>query len=79
MAAPQAVGVLALIASAFPGLRHHSGALIDRLKSTANTGVHNFTLGLSGTNTSPGVRTRIACERGYFHFGGSAVPDSEAY
>ena len=79
MAAPQVSGSLALVASAHPSLRKHPGALLSRLKAHANTGVHNATRALSGTDTSPGDLSGLPCDIGYCHLTGPRIPDNEAY
>jgi subtilisin family serine protease len=78
MAAPQAVGVLALILSAHPELANNPDGLVALLKANAVPG-SNTTPGLSATDTSPGDRTGVACPTGYCHFGGSAIANSEVY
>jgi lantibiotic leader peptide-processing serine protease len=79
MATPHVVASLALTASAHPSLRKHPAALLTRLKSHANTAVHNFTQVLSATDTSPGDLTGLPCPTGYCHLGGAAVSDRDAY
>ena len=78
MAAPQAVGVLALILSAHPELSSNPAGLVALLKSNAKAG-SNTTPGLSATDTSPGDLTGVACPTGYCHFGDSAITNSEVY
>jgi subtilisin family serine protease len=78
MAAPQAVGVLALILSAHPELAGNPSGLVSLLKSNGTAG-SNTTPGLSATDTSPGDATGVACPTGYCHFGGSAIANSEVY
>lgn len=78
MAAPQAVGVLALILSAHPELSNNPDGLVALLKANAVAG-SNATPGLSATDTSPGDRTGVECPTGYCHFGGDAIPNSEVY
>ena len=79
MATPHAVGALALIASANPGLRKHPGALIGRLKARANDDVHNLTRALSATDTSGGDLTGGTCPTGYCHLEGARISDDDAY
>ena len=79
MAAPHAAASLALIASAFPFLRHQPVLLIDWLKLTANRSPSNKTQGLSATDLSNGDLTGLACPTGYCHLGGPAISDREAY
>jgi lantibiotic leader peptide-processing serine protease len=79
MATPHAVGALALIASAHPGLRKHPGALIGRLKARANDDVHNLTRALSATDTSGGDLTGGTCPTGYCHLEGARISDDDAY
>ena len=78
MAAPQAVGVLALILSAHPELASNPSGLVSMLKSNAKAG-SNTTPGLSATDTSPGDATGVPCPTGYCHFGGSAITSAEVY
>jgi subtilisin family serine protease len=78
MAAPHTAGVLALIASANPRLRHNPGGLIEELLEGA-TGAHNRTQALSATDLSPGDLTGVACATGYCHLGGPSIADGEAY
>jgi hypothetical protein len=76
MAAPQAVGVMALILSANRTL--NPDGLVTLLKSNATAG-SNTTPGLSATDTSGGDRTGGSCPTGYCHLGGSAITNSEVY
>jgi hypothetical protein len=78
MAAPQAVGVLALILSAHSELSGNPSGLVSLLKANATAG-NNATPALSATDTSPGDATGVACPTAYCHFGAGAVPNSEAY
>jgi subtilisin family serine protease len=81
MAAPHAVGVLALIASAHASMQGNPAALVGRLKATAFM-PDNVTPGLSATDKSPGdLRAAYPkrCTTGYCHLGGPAIPDHEAY
>jgi hypothetical protein len=55
------------------------GKLIEALKASAEPITGNTTPGVSATDTSPGDRGGPACPGGYCHFGGPAIPDSEAY
>jgi subtilisin family serine protease len=79
MAAPHASAVLALIASANPGLRHHPAALVKRLYQGASTAPDNWTPGLSATDLSNGDLNGLPCSTGYCHLGGAPISDSEAY
>jgi subtilisin family serine protease len=79
MATPHAVGTLALSASAHPGLRKHTGALIAWVKAHANDNVHNLTRALSATDTSGGDLTGGTCPTGYCHLGGARISDRDAY
>jgi subtilisin family serine protease len=79
MAAPHAVGTLALSASAHPGLRKHPAALIAWVKDRANDNLHNLTRALSATDTSGGDLTGGTCPTGYCHLGGARIPDRDAY
>jgi subtilisin family serine protease len=78
MATPHASVVLALIASANPGLRHNVDALIAALKA-GTISAHNETEPIDAGDTSNGDLTGIPCDSGYCHLGGSAIPDAEAY
>jgi subtilisin family serine protease len=78
MAAPQAVGVLALILSANPG--SSPDTLLSLLKSHAvMPSQANAMPGLSATDTSGGDRTGGTCPTGYCHLGGPAIVNSEVY
>jgi lantibiotic leader peptide-processing serine protease len=79
MAAPHAVGTLALSASAHPGLRKHPAALIAWVKDHANDNLHNLTRALSATDTSGGDLTGGTCPTGYCHLGGARISDRDAY
>jgi subtilisin family serine protease len=79
MATPHASATLALLISAHPELRHKVGKLIEALKASAEPITGNTTPGVSATDTSPGDRGGPDCPGGYCHFGGPAIPDSEAY
>jgi hypothetical protein len=79
MAAPHAVGTLALSASAHPGLRKHPAALIAWVEAHANDNVHNLTRALSATDTSGGDLTGGTCPTGYCHLGGARISDRDAY
>jgi subtilisin family serine protease len=79
MAAPHATATVALIASAFPFLRHQTALLDVWLKLTAAQPGSNRTQGLSATDLSGGDLTGGACLTGYCHLGGAAIPDREAY
>jgi lantibiotic leader peptide-processing serine protease len=79
MAAPHVAAALALVASAHPSLRKHPGALINRLKATANDSPRNHTRALSGTDTSPGDLTGLPCVTGWCHLEGSRISNSDAY
>lgn len=78
MAAPQAVGVLALILSARPKLADDPERLVALLKANAKS-ARNTTPGLSATDTSGGDRTGGTCNTGYCHLGGDAISSSDAY
>ncbi len=78
MAAPQAVGVLALILSANPGISPSS--LVSLMKANAvMPSQANATPGLSATDLSGGDRTGGTCPTGYCHFGGPPIVNSEVY
>jgi lantibiotic leader peptide-processing serine protease len=79
MAAPHAVGAMALSASAHRGLRKHPAALIAWVKAHANDNVHNLTRALSATDTSGGDLTGGTCPTGYCHLEGARISDSDAY
>jgi lantibiotic leader peptide-processing serine protease len=79
MAAPHVAASLALVASAHPSLRKHPAALLSRLQTHANTGVHNVTRALSATDTSPGDLTGLPCPTGYCHLEGPTISDNDAY
>jgi len=78
MATPHVSAVAALIASADKEARHEPRTIVERLKDGARE-AHNFTPGLSATDTSAGDRTGLACPTGYCHLGGAAIRDREAY
>jgi len=78
MATPHVSGVAALIASANRDARHDPARILELLRSGARD-AHNFTPGLSATDTSPGDRTGLACSAGYCHLGGRRIDDREAY
>jgi Subtilase family len=78
MAAPQAVGVLALILSANPGIS--ASSLVSLMKANAvMPSQANAMPGLSATDTSGGDRTGGTCPTGYCHLGGPAIVNSEVY
>jgi lantibiotic leader peptide-processing serine protease len=79
MAAPHVAAALALVASAHPSLRKRPGALINRLKATANDDPRNYTRALSATDTSPGDLTGLPCPTGYCHLEGPRISDDDAY
>ena len=79
MAAPHTAATVALIASAFPFLRHQPELLTAWLKLTANRAPNNKTQGLSATDTTGGDLTGGTCPTGYCHLGGAAISDREAY
>jgi subtilisin family serine protease len=79
MATPHASAVLALIASAHPLLQHRPDALTFVLKASARNVRGNTTPGLLANDFSPGDQSGIACDSGYCHLGGNAIPDREAY
>ena len=79
MATPHASGVLALIASHEPDVRHHTNELVQILKQSATHVTGNATQVLSATDLSASDRTGVACPSGYCHLGGAAVSDREAY
>ena len=79
MAAPHAAAALALIASAHPSLRKHPGALLTRLKNTANDNPTNYTRALSATDTSPGDLTGLPCDTGYCHLEGPRISNDDGY
>jgi lantibiotic leader peptide-processing serine protease len=79
MAAPHVAASLALIASAHPSLRKRPGALLSRLKRTANDNPSNRTRALSATDTSPGDLTGLPCPTGYCHLEGPRISNDDAY
>jgi len=79
MATPHASAVLALIASADPGLRRNVDALVDALKGSARVVRGNTTQPVSATDMSPGDQSGIACDTGFCHLGGDPISDSDAY
>jgi lantibiotic leader peptide-processing serine protease len=79
MAAPNALGVAALVLSAKPGLRDNPNGLISRLTSTARHGMTNWTGPEDPDNTSPTYDGR-SCSTGYCHLDTSApIPFTDAY
>jgi subtilisin family serine protease len=79
MAAPNALGVAALVLSAKPTLRDNPDGLISRLTSTARQGMTNWTGPDDPDNTSPTYDGR-SCSTGYCHLDTSApIPFADAY
>ena len=81
MATPHASAVLALIASANPGIQHDVDALINFMKAGTRAAT-NTTPVLSATDTSPGDLGGIYgvdCLSGYCHLGGAVISSLEAY
>jgi subtilisin family serine protease len=79
MAAPNALGVAALVLSARPGLRDNPNGLISRLTSTARQGMTNWTGPDDPDNTSPTYDGR-SCSTGYCHLDTSApIGFADAY
>jgi len=79
MAAPNALGVAALVLSAKPTLRHNSNGLISRLTSTARRRMTNWTGPDDPDNMSPTYDGR-SCSTGYCHLDTSApIPFADAY
>jgi subtilisin family serine protease len=79
MAAPNALGVAALVLSAKPSLRDDPSGLVARLQATANHGVTNWTGPDDPDNTSPTYDGR-PCSTGYCHLDTSApISSSDAY
>jgi lantibiotic leader peptide-processing serine protease len=80
MAAPHAAAALALVASAFPQLRHHPRALVKRLYVGArNLRDENQTPPLDPTDTSPGDQSGVPCGKAFCHLGGAPIASLEAY
>jgi hypothetical protein len=81
MATPHASATLALIATAFPQMRHNPALLVKRLKQTASRHnvLGNTTPPVSGTDTSNTDRTGLPCPGGYCHLGGTAISNAEAF
>jgi subtilisin family serine protease len=79
MAAPNALGVAALVLSAKPTLRDNPNGLVSRLTSTARHGMTNWTGPDDPDNKSPTYDGR-ACATGYCHLDTSApIPFTDAY
>jgi lantibiotic leader peptide-processing serine protease len=79
MAAPNALGVAALVLSAKPGLRDNPNGLVSRLTSTARHGMTNWTGPDDPGNTSSTYDGR-SCSTGYCHLDTSApIPFADAY
>jgi hypothetical protein len=78
MATPHVSAVLALIASARPGLRHDPDRLVAVLKRHTR-GARNTTQVLSKTDHSPGDLLGPSCGTGYCHLGGPAISNPDAY
>ncbi|HYX76542.1 MAG TPA: S8 family serine peptidase, partial [Gaiellaceae bacterium] len=79
MAAPNALGVAALVLSAKPALRDDPVALTYRLTSTAQHAMTNWTGPDDPGNTSPTYDGR-PCSTGYCHLDTSApIPFADAY
>jgi lantibiotic leader peptide-processing serine protease len=80
MAAPHVSATLALIASAFPDLRHHPRALIKKLYAGARKlNGNNHTPPINGADTSPGDLTGVACAAANCHLGGAPISAGDAY
>jgi subtilisin family serine protease len=79
MAAPNALGVAALVLSAKPTLRDNPNGLVSRLTSTARHGMTNWTGPDDPDNKSPTYDGRV-CATGYCHLDTSApIPFADAY
>ena len=79
MAAPNALGVAALVLSAKPELRDKPNGLVSRLTSTARHGMTNWTGPDDPGNTRPTYDGR-SCSTGYCHLDTSApIPFADAY
>lgn len=79
MATPHVSAAIALIASAYPQLRHKPNELVVRMQSTARWYTGNKTPPLSATDLSPADLTGVPCPTGYCHLGGKPIPNHEAY
>ena len=79
MATPHVSAALALIASAYPALRHNPAKLVALLKSWAKAAGPNATPPLSAKDMSPGDLTGVACIGGYCHLGGRPISGRAAY
>jgi subtilisin family serine protease len=79
MATPHVSAALALIASAYPDLRHNPAELVVILKAWTKAAGPNDTPPLSIKDISPGDLTAEACLEGYCHLGGSPISDRAAY
>jgi len=79
MAAPNALGVAALVLSAKPALRDDPPGLVARLTATARKGLTNWTGPDDPANTSQTYDGR-PCSTGYCHLDTSApIPFADAY
>ncbi len=79
MATPHVSAALALIASAFPALRHNPAKLVSILKAWTKAAGPNATPPLSTMDISPGDLTGEACTGGYCHLGGRPISNRAAY
>lgn len=79
MAAPNAVGVAALVLSASRDLRGHGDALVARLEAKANRSVTNWVGPSDPTNLAPGL-DGTPCATGYCHLEQSSpISFADAY
>jgi lantibiotic leader peptide-processing serine protease len=79
MAAPNALGVAALVVSAKPALRHDPADLVGRLQATARRTMTNYTGPDDPSNTSPTYDGR-PCNTGYCHLDTSVlIPFADAF
>lgn len=79
MAAPHAVAIAVLAASAFPIWRDHPFLLKASLEVTAEDPASNTTRPLSATDLSAGDLTGVLRATGYCHNGGAAILKNDAY
>jgi subtilisin family serine protease len=80
MATGEISGVLALILSARPDLRHNPDGVVTLLKSTARTGMTNYTGPMDAGNTSDTLLGPGTCPNGFCHIDWSRpISFSDAY
>ncbi|HOI95407.1 MAG TPA: S8 family serine peptidase [Syntrophobacter fumaroxidans] len=79
MATPHVSAALALLAGAYPWLRHNPQLLVFFLKEGARKIDENTTPPLSARDKSRGDLTGLPCSSGYCHLGGKPISYREAF